>query len=66
LVVLVNPLACVSPISPVFSYNVTHLVEVGLEEVHLLAVLEQARPVLFLELLLAQYQGNIATAVAYL
>jgi hypothetical protein len=34
----------------------THLVEVSLQVVDFLAVLEQARPVLFLELFLAQDQ----------
>lgn len=49
-----------------FRYRSAYLVEVGLQEVHLLGVLEQAGPELLLHLLLAQYHCDIATAVAYL
>lgn len=41
----------------------TYLVEVGLQEVNLRLVLEQARPELLLELLLAKDKCDIATAV---
>ena len=41
----------------------TDLVEVCLEEVHLRLILEQARPELLLELLLAQHQCDVAPAV---
>jgi hypothetical protein len=41
----------------------TYLVEVSLQEVDLRLVLEQARPELLLELLLAQDKCDIATAV---
>lgn len=42
---------------------VNPLVEVGLEELQLLGLLEQARPVLLLELLLAQFNLDIARGV---
>lgn len=43
--------------------GITHLVEVGLQEVDLRLVLKQARPELLLEFLLAQDKCDIATAV---
>jgi hypothetical protein len=43
--------------------EITHLVKVGLQEVDLRLVLEQARPELLLELLLAEDKCDIATAV---
>lgn len=44
-------------------WHTTYLVEVSLQVVNLLAVLEQTGPVLLLELLLAQYECDIAAAV---
>lgn len=43
-----------------------YLVEVGLQEVNLLVVLEQSRPELLLELLLAQHKLDVATSVVNL
>lgn len=43
--------------------NSSYLVKIGLEEVHALGVFEQTRPVLLLDLLLAQDQGNIASGM---
>lgn len=43
-----------------------YLVEVGLQEVHLLVVLEQPGPELLLELLLAQHKLDVTASVVNL
>lgn len=42
-----------------------YLVEVGLQEVNLLGRAQQTRPVLFLQLLLAQHQLNLTVTVVH-
>jgi hypothetical protein len=64
LLVLVDPLERISTVSSILRYCPAYLVKVGLQEVHLLVLLEQTGPEFLLELLLAQYQRDVATAVA--